>query len=405
VWRDTAAPGVRRDEAGWRFARWAFLREVARAAGEAARPAVVVTGHTADDQAESVLMRVLRGAGARGLAGMAASTPGVVRPLLGLARDTVAAYAAARGLAWVDDPANASDDHLRNRVRQALPVADSRGAELTRRLVTAGHAAAAWRAEVDAVAARLGARRSDGALATPLAQLAACDDAALRVLWPALAARAGAVLDRRGTARLAAFTTRCVARRAAGAVPTGEVPLAGGGIVAVEAVSATSPERAMVLRRRGGQDSGAVPAPVALAREALRAGVRFGRWRFAVAESAEPADPAGDGAWRVRLPSPGCYVVRAWRSTDRMAYRADGAARRVKRFLTDRRVPAVDRGGWPVVVAVADGASSDAPAASRDDYGVGVIVWIPGVRRSPAAPARPGEPGLDLICERLPEPS
>jgi hypothetical protein len=82
-----------------------------------------------------------------------------------------------------------------------------------------------------------------------------------------------------------------------------------------------------------------------------------------------------------------------------MAFRSDGAARRVKRFLADRRVPAADRAGWPVVVALPLEASSDAAVGGGDS--AGVVVWIPGVRRSPAAPARPGEPGLDLICERL----
>jgi hypothetical protein len=56
-----------------------------------------------------------------------------------------------------------------------------------------------------------------------------------------------------------------------------------------------------------------------------------------------------------------------------------------------------------VVVALPIDASEDAPVSRGHDGRAGVIVWIPGVRRSPAAPARPGEPGLDLICERLPD--
>jgi hypothetical protein len=86
-----------------------------------------------------------------------------------------------------------------------------------------------------------------------------------------------------------------------------------------------------------------------------------------------------------------------------MPFRPDGAARRVKRFLADRHVLAADRVGWPVVVALPVDASPDASVIRGSDELAGVIVWIPGVRRSPAAPARPGEPGLDLICERLPD--
>lgn len=396
-------------EAAWRLARWRYLRRVARVAvPPGAPPALVATGHTADDQLETVLMRVFRGAGARGLAGMEARTLGIVRPLLGVTREQVAAYAAARRLAWIEDASNASRAHLRNRVRhEMLPAVRRARPAFVGALDSVAHAAAGWRAEVDAVAAALvhhalaeGPPReplapslgAEPSVAVPVARLAGYDEAALAVLWPALAARAGVALDRRGTARLAAFTKRCVAIERAGQVPLGEVPLAARAVVTLERLRDRSPERAMVLRRRPREPSRhAELAVVALAPSALPDGVRFGRWHFAAAASpGEPTPEAtADDPWRVCLDAARRYVVRAWRPGDRM--RSGGAARRVKRFLADRRVPAAERAGWPVVVAL-----PDAVADAVD----GEIVWIPGVRRSPAAPARPGLPGLVLHCTR-----
>ncbi len=90
----------------------------ARAARYAALPPGVLTGHTADDQAETVLVNLLRGA-ADGLAGMR-STDRVGRPLLALRRAETRALCREVGLAVVDDPSNADPAHLRNRVRAEL---------------------------------------------------------------------------------------------------------------------------------------------------------------------------------------------------------------------------------------------------------------------------------------------
>jgi tRNA(Ile)-lysidine synthase len=96
----------------------ARARDARYRALEAARVAlgapVVLVGHTADDQAETVLLNVLRGAAASGLAGMAARHGTVVRPLLELRRADTRALCAALGLTVVDDPMN--DDRAFRRV-------------------------------------------------------------------------------------------------------------------------------------------------------------------------------------------------------------------------------------------------------------------------------------------------
>lgn len=93
------------------------LEARARDARYAALPADVLTGHTADDQAETVLVNLLRGAGTSGLSGM---RPGVRRPLLALRRADTEALCTSLGLAVVHDPTNLDPRHLRNRVRHEL---------------------------------------------------------------------------------------------------------------------------------------------------------------------------------------------------------------------------------------------------------------------------------------------
>lgn len=86
----------------------------------------VVTGHTRDDQAETVLMNLLRGSGSAGIAGMLRSRPGVVRPLLEFSRSDLRVVAEKLALSFVDDPANEDLAYLRNRVRmELLPLLES----------------------------------------------------------------------------------------------------------------------------------------------------------------------------------------------------------------------------------------------------------------------------------------
>jgi hypoxanthine phosphoribosyltransferase len=93
------------------------LEARARAARFAVLPADVATGHTMDDQAETILVNLLRGAGADGLAGMA---PGARHPILGLRRTETHALCAAAGLVPVCDESNDDPAFMRNRIRHEL---------------------------------------------------------------------------------------------------------------------------------------------------------------------------------------------------------------------------------------------------------------------------------------------
>ena len=96
--------------------RHAFLREAADG-----RP--VATGHTLDDQAELFFLRLRRGAGLRGLAGMSPGPGPILRPLLGVRHEALCAFLREEGLAWREDATNAEDSAERNRVRhRVLPA-------------------------------------------------------------------------------------------------------------------------------------------------------------------------------------------------------------------------------------------------------------------------------------------
>lgn len=124
--RRAAGTGRESVEMWARRRRHAFLAEVARQAG--AR--WIALAHHLDDQAESVLLRLFRGAGSAGLGGMRSPAPSpadpdrrLVRPLLGCRKAELAAHAGRAGLHWREDASNADRTLLRNRVRhEILPV-------------------------------------------------------------------------------------------------------------------------------------------------------------------------------------------------------------------------------------------------------------------------------------------
>lgn len=195
-----AEQGMTEEE--WRRSRWQFLRDVAVRTG-----GTIVTAHTLDDQVETIFMRILREAGPRGLAGLYADSE-VIRPFVNVSRESLETYAADHHVRFVVDPTNDSRRYLRNRVRRdLLPSISKVRPRFVRDLIDISRRSAEWRRAMDSLLETVDASAGpDGSLRVARSSLAGYDAESLRVLWPALAARANVVMDRRGTHRAAEFT-------------------------------------------------------------------------------------------------------------------------------------------------------------------------------------------------------
>ncbi|TVQ86058.1 MAG: tRNA lysidine(34) synthetase TilS [Chromatiaceae bacterium] len=172
-------------EASARAARYQAAAEVI-GPGEA-----LVTAHHRDDQAETLLLALLRGSGLHGLAAMPAAAPlgsgWLLRPLLDQDRTALLAYARQHRLAWIDDPSNADLRHDRNRLRQqVLPMLRLRwpgaAATIARSAAHCAEAAALIDASVAALLPSLAGSRPHTLAVGALRALAETDPARARAL-------------------------------------------------------------------------------------------------------------------------------------------------------------------------------------------------------------------------------
>ena len=167
VW-EGEKPATRLQERA-RAARYDLLAAEARRVGAP----VIVTAHHLDDQAETVLFRLLRGSGVAGLAGMAArSRRGeieIARPLLGFAKAQLVAFCEARGLAYVRDPSNENLRFARARLRRLIADEGLDAPALARLARRASVVEAALAAQTQAAEARLGLGHGGRCNATALA--------------------------------------------------------------------------------------------------------------------------------------------------------------------------------------------------------------------------------------------
>jgi len=185
-------------EARARRLRYDFLEDVARSRG--ARQ--VVVGHTADDQAETVLHRLLRGTGLHGLAGMRAArelAPGVslLRPLLGMRRSVIRDFLSRAGQTWREDESNLDRDYARNFLRheilarcEAGPYPDA-SAAITRLAAQAATVSAAIRSAAELMLDTHTTRHADGSLVMRTQGLAAVNAHLAAELFAALWDREG----------------------------------------------------------------------------------------------------------------------------------------------------------------------------------------------------------------------
>ncbi|WP_338865680.1 tRNA lysidine(34) synthetase TilS [Myxococcus stipitatus] len=332
-------PGL---EARARQARYAALESVRQERGLA----VVATAHSATDQAETLLMRLARGASTRGVVGIQEARTGLVRPLLERTRVELVDFLAEQGVGYSTDAMNADPAFFRVRVRRdALPaLSRAAGFPVEARLASFARLAA-----------------EDDALLTDLADAAwrrvRLEDGSLE----AVAVRALEVpLRRRVLARLLAEhgveTDAATVER---------------GMRAVEQGGSATVGRGSRLRATGGRVRCVAPGPVQAPRGgrelclegAGAQGVLEGTgWVFRVESHAPPAGMHG-----LALARDLCWplTVRTRKPGDRVRTRA--GQRRLQDVLVDLRVPAESRDSRPVVL--------DAE---------GTVVWLPGLWTPPS---------------------
>ena len=343
-------------ETAARRARYAWLALVQRR--HAAR--YLVTAHHADDQVETILLRVLKGSGPAGLAGMpACGRGGIVRPLLPFSRAELAVHVAERGLAFHDDPANRDPRHLRSWLRVTLlPQLVTRlGTNLRADVLRLGRAAAverrAWDRALELVP-ELRLQRSAGGFDVARAPLSRYDKALSAALLRAAARRVGLVLGTRRARRLLALAGR----------PSGRRLSLGAGWVAEVAF-----DRLRVYRGSSG-----AATPIVASRE--KGSALFGGFRVEWAPGPAPARlPRSD--WTTWIAGPR-WEVRAPRPGDRLVPVGGVGHRPVRRLLMEARVPRSSRASYPVV--------------ARGE----TILWVPGICRSAADLPRPGTRAVRL---------
>jgi len=324
-----------------RLERYAFLRAVMHEEGAVA----VAVAHTSDDQAETLLMRLLRGAGSRGLSAMRLQSGDIIRPLLGVSRAQVLDHLRRRGLSWREDPTNADLSLLRNRVRrELLPYLESRfnpriRETLARTAALLGDEAATLEELGDVLCGTALVREAAGVVLGCEALRSAPRAVARIAIRRAIEASGGL----RGVA--GDHVDRILALALAPAPSGRRLPLPGG------RETYFSFGEIRIASRAGSPRPFAFPLPVP-GRVALPGGLAVVARR-----SRGPVASRGETAAVVAVP-PGPLVVRTRRPGDRV--RTRGREVSLRRFLMSRRVPAQDRGALPLVAA-----------GDR-------VVWIPG---------------------------
>lgn len=331
-------------QAAARRARYRALRDAAARHG-ADR---IATGHTLTDQAETFLMRALRGAGARGLSAIPPRRGAVVRPLIDVGRDEVLAFLGARHLRWREDPTNGSPRYARNALRLALaPVLRGLEPGFERAL---GRAADLLRDDERALARRaraLAGEESGVAVATLRVEPRAVRRRVVRALWRA-AAPGRRALDARQVDAILALCVR---------PGPGRLSLSGG----LEARVGYG--RLSVERRR------AAAAPLPDVRVAGPGSYRLGDLVFDVALAEGPA-----------APPPFPLVLRGRRPGDRIRPLGARGSKKLKAWLIDRKVPR-DRRDAIAVLADGDGNVVALPEMGIRCAGAGSLSV--SVRRAP----------------------
>jgi tRNA(Ile)-lysidine synthase len=335
-----------------RDARHAFLERAAYTCGAN----YIALAHHADDQAETVLMRLLRGAGVAGLAAMAERGPGrIIRPMLAVPRGEILNYVGERRLEFVEDSSNASLSILRNRIRhELLPMLERDYVPgISRRLTELGGEMRA----LDDLATTLAERELESLTLAPgmidAARLAEVPEALINPLLRGFIARTAANLRRFDRVHIDML------RRLA---------LEGGPSAAIELPGGWRAERdyqALKLARRIARPTGRYTIALALDGD-----TRIDIARLMISASQKPADSVAiptslrEAVFDAEQVVRGGLIARSFRDGDRIAPLGIEGHRKLKEVYIDRKIPRAKRTAWPIVMLG------------------GEIAWVPGVVRA-----------------------
>ena len=336
------ALGPKAGETRARAERYAWLETL----GAELSAEIIFTAHHADDQVETVLMRMLAGSGPAGLAGIAPIRGHLVRPLLPFRRAELVKHLENVGLrAWLD-PANLDRRHLRSWIRaDLLPSLRRRLPEVDSNLLRVSSQAASDRAAWDAALGSLPMldfKVESGGISVAASSLGGYDSPLAEALILAAARRTGCQLGPARMGRVLALLRSGISGR--------RVPLGGGwtaelafGRLRILREPAAAPQAALPLEGHTGQGS-------------------WGRWsfRWSPGKVPEHQERAAMTAWFTFDP----LTVRAWAAGERLKPLGGSGRRLVVRCFQEMRVPRSRRESWPVL------------AQNQE------IIWIPGVCRS-----------------------
>ena len=298
VGRGEVIVGKKGLEAAARDARYAFLRGL---------PGKIATAHTADDNAETVLLHLVRGTGLKGLGGIPPVNGNVIRPLLSVTQQEVETFCAEWSLDYVTDSTNPTDKFLRNRLRHhVLPLLRQENPQFA--------------VNASAMALRL---RQDEACLSQLSAMETMDVARLREMHPALRSRClESFLKRSGVREPEASHIAQAESLVFSPKPSAFGRFPGG--VAI----GRNYDRLEV--RREGEELPAMELPIP-------GSVVWGDYRITASLDGEgmPVFPAGP------------ITVRSRQSGDNI--RLSGGTKSLKKLFIDRKIPAAQRGRIPVI--------------------------------------------------------
>ena len=375
-------------EADARAARYAFLE---RARADAGDERILLTAHHADDQADTVLFRLLRGTGPDGLRGIHEQRPGIARPLLNVWREDLEVYAAEHGLRWREDPTNEQLGYARNTLRhEVLPlieraVAPGARNALLRLARLAAADADAWSKEVlpwltlamdferSSPQDGLSGRRVQVAREALLLFSSGLRARVIRYL----AAEVEASLDEAAVRRVDDFLSSSTSGRM--------IELGRGATVSLEldrvVFAVPDPDRPDDLRSSSDSDVEDEAVIIESSGEGSSRALLAGKpvWVAWVEEEGGGISKDGEASFDVSaLSFP--LEVRARAPGDRL--RGNGGSRKVKKILLEHRILSVDRNALPVLVDAS-----------------GEVLWIPGVARSTVAMPSAGAPSIRIRIE------